>query len=164
MDCKQFREVLDLYLDHELSVEATAAAHVHVRECFRCRKAEQELLKLRAALKSAVSQHQPSVKLVAAVQQITQSRRRNLFASARRGFSNYSRKNIRVPVPVFTILLIALVGLTIFSVRRETPTTTMDRTEITSRTIPAGPTSEQATDFSRFDHGERATLYKTTRD
>jgi hypothetical protein len=58
-DCKQMREALDLYVDGELSPEATAAARLHLNECTSCRLAERQLLLLREGVKSAVAQYQP---------------------------------------------------------------------------------------------------------
>lgn len=62
-DCKQMREVLDLYVDGELSAEATDAARLHLRECATCRRAEQQLLLLRNDIRAAVAQYQPPQKL-----------------------------------------------------------------------------------------------------
>lgn len=63
MDCKEFREVLDLYLDAELSPEAMAAARGHLSECGRCHRVEAELLRLRQAVKQVVTQYQPPADL-----------------------------------------------------------------------------------------------------
>ncbi len=46
-DCKQMREVLDLYVDGELSPEATGVARLHINDCAACRPAERKLLLLR---------------------------------------------------------------------------------------------------------------------
>ena len=63
MDCKQMREVMDLYVDGELSAEATAAAGLHLSECAACRGTERKLLLLRQGVKAAVAQHRPPEKL-----------------------------------------------------------------------------------------------------
>lgn len=57
MDCKEFRETLDLYVDGELAAEAVAAANAHVSECEPCRRAHQELLRLRRGVQNAVRAH-----------------------------------------------------------------------------------------------------------
>ncbi len=64
MDCKNLREVLDLYVDGELSPEATVQAEAHLAECHACRRAANRLQELRQAVKVAVSQYQPAPKLV----------------------------------------------------------------------------------------------------
>lgn len=60
MDCKQFREVLDCYVDGELSAGATAAASAHVRECRACALTHERLNTLRRHVRSAVTAHLPS--------------------------------------------------------------------------------------------------------
>ena len=47
MDCKQFREALDCYIDGELSADAAGAADAHRRECAPCERAVRRLLRLR---------------------------------------------------------------------------------------------------------------------
>src|SRR5260370_26304960 len=64
MECKNLREVLDLYVDGELSPEATVKAEAHLAECHACRRAVDRLQELRQAVKVAVSQYQPAPKLV----------------------------------------------------------------------------------------------------
>src|SRR5258708_6902368 len=81
MDCKEFREILDLYIDDELSPEASTAARLHLKECSRCRKVETELLRVRSALKLIVSEHQPPPELVNAVHRLSQSPWRKLIGS-----------------------------------------------------------------------------------
>ncbi len=55
MDCKQFREVLDCYIDHELSASAMSAAYVHRRECAACARAADGLEALRRRIRSVVT-------------------------------------------------------------------------------------------------------------
>ena len=59
MDCKQFREALDCYVHGELSAEAAAAADAHRRECVRCARATEHLLRLRREVKRVVNVHAP---------------------------------------------------------------------------------------------------------
>ncbi len=71
MDCKNLREVLDLYVDGELSPEATVQAEAHLGECHACRRAADRLQGLRQAVKAAVSQYQPGPQLADRVRQST---------------------------------------------------------------------------------------------
>jgi Putative zinc-finger len=71
MDCKELREILDLYVDNELSAEAAAAAGLHLNECGPCCSARDELLRLRQAIKEAVSKHQPPSSLLQSVRRIS---------------------------------------------------------------------------------------------
>jgi hypothetical protein len=73
MDCKNLREVLDLYVDGELSPEATVQAEAHLAECHPCRRAADGLRGLRQAVKAAVSQYQPPPTLVDRVRKSTLS-------------------------------------------------------------------------------------------
>lgn len=96
MDCKEFREVLDLYVDSELSAEAMASAGVHVSECAPCERAVKELLRLRQAVKEAVSKHTPSPDLTRRI----------------RGITSPTLRRIGVAGPVAVVLLlVSLAGL-----------------------------------------------------
>ena len=55
MDCKRFRESLDLFVDGELSPEAMAAAEAHRRDCARCALATREVETLRQVIRQTVS-------------------------------------------------------------------------------------------------------------
>lgn len=79
MDCKQFREVLDLYVDGELSAAAAAAAAIHLDRCSSCKQAERQLLRLRANIKAAVARHQ----LPAGLQRDLEAR----FSTVKRSFA-----------------------------------------------------------------------------
>jgi hypothetical protein len=59
MDCKQFREILDCYLDLELSPEAMAAADAHLRECGACERVAAQLRALRQAVRRVVAAEAP---------------------------------------------------------------------------------------------------------
>jgi len=53
MDCKKLREVLDAYVDRELSPEAAAQAEAHIAECNACCGAVEALTGLRHAVRVA---------------------------------------------------------------------------------------------------------------
>lgn len=63
MDCKQFRELLDCYVDGELSAETVAAADAHLSECAACARAAAHLEQLRGAVRLAVSAQSPPADL-----------------------------------------------------------------------------------------------------
>ena len=67
MDCKKLREVLDLYVDHELSPDAITQANRHIAECGACRRAVESLCRLREAIKTAVMNPENSRNLAARV-------------------------------------------------------------------------------------------------
>src|SRR5258708_5245850 len=71
MDCKNLREVLDLYVDGELSPEATVQAGAHLAECPSCKHAVDRLNQLRQAVKAAADQYGPTPQLEARVRKST---------------------------------------------------------------------------------------------
>jgi anti-sigma factor (TIGR02949 family) len=64
MDCKKLREVLDAYADRELSVDATAQAEAHIAECSACRRAVENLARLREAVKTAAGKPEAPLELI----------------------------------------------------------------------------------------------------
>ena len=171
MDCKEFREILDLYLDGELSSDASVKARLHVTECSRCSRAERELLKLRSALKHVFSQYQPPPDLASAVHRISQPRWRKVFDIADRidmsGDGKFARwlwgTKVRLPVPIFVLLLIALVSLGVLTARFRISSIPSHQVGMVISKSDGERTSGQLADLSRFDHGGRASLYKVTR-
>jgi len=63
MDCKKLREVLDAYVDRELSADAIAQADAHIAECEACCCAVEGLCRLREAVRIAVGNPQPAPEL-----------------------------------------------------------------------------------------------------
>lgn len=96
MDCKNLREILDLYVDGELSPEATVLAEAHLAECHGCRRAADRLQGTRQAIKAAVSQYQPTPQLANRVRKSTLS-------------PWYRRPAWALPVTTTALLIAALV-------------------------------------------------------
>jgi|SRR5215471_4111719 len=71
MDCKNIREILDLYVDGELSPEASVQVETHLAECVACRNTVARLNRLRHAVKTAVKQYQLPAQLIDQVRQST---------------------------------------------------------------------------------------------
>jgi anti-sigma factor (TIGR02949 family) len=63
MDCKKLREVLDAYMDRELSVDAATQAEAHIAECSACRRAVESLARLREAVRTAAGKSEAPVDL-----------------------------------------------------------------------------------------------------
>ena len=171
MDCKEFREALDLYVDEELSPDALAAAHLHLSECAACRDAERNVLSLRRALKVVVSKHQPPAELVRAVSEVSQPWWRKLLRlrnSPRetRAVRPLWRKQIALPAPIFMLLIMSLVGFGLWSTylrTRQKPLPAGVRRATTAPERETSPAPEAMLDFARFDQGGRASLYKERR-
>jgi len=68
MDCKKLREVLDAYVDHELSPDAAAQADAHTAECDTCRRAVEGLARLREGVRAAAGQPEAPTHLLERVQ------------------------------------------------------------------------------------------------
>jgi anti-sigma factor (TIGR02949 family) len=64
MDCKKLREVLDAYVDRELSVDAAAQAEAHIAECSACRSAVESLARLREAVRTAAGKPEAPLELM----------------------------------------------------------------------------------------------------
>jgi hypothetical protein len=96
MDCKDIREILDLYVDRELSPEATVHAETHLAECVACRATVARLNRLRQMIKNTVGQRQPPSQLVDQVRQSTISR--------------WSRPTTWVPIAA-TAVIVAVLAL-----------------------------------------------------
>lgn len=102
MDCKNIREILDLYVDGELSPEATVQAEAHVAECGACKRTVDHLNQLRQAVKATVGQYQPTSQLVTRVRQST--------------ISSWARPSTWVSA-VAAIVLVMVLGLFAPSIR-----------------------------------------------
>ena len=168
MDCKEFREVLDLYVDGELTSEASTEASFHLKECARCRKAEREILRLRNAMKSAVSKHKPPPELVNAVRRISKSSWPTVRGVGSERQTSIGRllwsEKVALPAPVLALILLAVVGLAIvtgyLTTRATEPTVALreaSQTQIRKLSI------QDPMDVSRFDKGDRAILYTVRR-
>ena len=64
MDCKKLREVLDAYVDRELSADAAGQAEAHIAECGACRRAVESLTRLREAVRTAAGKPEAPMELV----------------------------------------------------------------------------------------------------
>ena len=70
MDCKEFRELLDLHVDGELSPEATLSARAHLEGCGACSRVERQLIRLRGAVKRVVKEVEPPPELERAIRKL----------------------------------------------------------------------------------------------
>lgn len=164
MDCKEFREVLDLYVDGELSPEAGGAARAHLKDCAACGRAEAQLLHLRRALRRVVSGHQPPPELANDVRRALGLRRRSM----RRASPPFWRLKVSLPAPVFALLVAAVVGFGGWAALARRPELPPGGKGAGRRVSPAAtaPSTDARGefDFSRFDRGERASIHVVRRE
>src|SRR5713226_4551238 len=67
MDCTKLREMLDAYVDRELSADAASQAEGHIAECSSCRRAVEGLTRLREAVRTAAGKPEVPQQLLASV-------------------------------------------------------------------------------------------------
>jgi anti-sigma factor RsiW len=158
MDCKEFRERLDLYVDGELSAEEAGAAGEHVQNCASCAKAEAGLRHLRSSLKRVVNRHRPPAGLEGEVLRSLRARGSARAGRAvdesRRDSTHVWRAKVVVPVPFLALLLLAVVALGGWLVFARGPAK-----------LPAPVASKPSAEspggldfFSRYYGGERASI------
>ena len=177
MDCKEFRESLDLYVDHELSGDGMAVAEQHVRECGPCRHVERDLRRLRVALKTEVNRHELPPDLIHRVRSQFQPSWRAALGMRpsqaaldstdqvlhARSFALLWKKRVSLPAPIFAALLVVTLAVVSWSVFHRTNGQVMDpkpgpiRARLTSQ---PGDGRQREIDLSRFDRGDRAAIVK----
>ena len=162
MDCKEFRERLDPYVDGELAPESAGEMRGHLKGCASCAKVEAGLLSLRSSLKRVVNRHRPPHELERKVLCSLHSppSPRSAFDESDRVGTPVWRARVAVPVPVFALLVLSVVVLAGWLVYARGP----GRVEVsTRRPVPStsnAPPGEASGgfDFSRYYRGERASL------
>jgi len=88
MNCKQFRESLDCYVDGELAAAASAAVDAHRQACPTCNRAVAQVLEMRNAVRQAVRATTPPPDLEARVKVGTTPRwLASIGVARRRGLS-----------------------------------------------------------------------------
>ncbi len=124
MDCRRFRESLDLYVDGELSVDAMAAADAHRRECAKCALAAREIDALRRAVRDTTE----SVPVPAGFEDRVRAALRLPTVAAVRGQRGTTRPWVRFAAAA---MLLCAVGVSIAAARpawlREPLVALMDR-------------------------------------
>ena len=166
MDCKEFREVLDLYIDKELSPEALIAAQLHSGECMACQAATEKLLSVRQLLKANNAKHQLPEELVEAVHRISRPWWKPVFHDPKASASRTRplavwRRQITLSASTFALILLAVIVFGLFAGRLRT-TQTPTSHEARSAILPVAP-DVSAGDLARFDHGGRPSVYKEPR-
>jgi hypothetical protein len=152
MNC-EYTEKVSLLLDGELSTADTEEARRHLTGCHACQQVEQDFLRLRQQIRS------PVFEADAIMQRQTLWK---VLASQRPPFW---RRQIAMPAPVLAIVLAAWVALGIWFVfTRAARPINQGMRQISPVPASAVPNNEASgIDLSRFDHGERAMVYKERR-
>jgi anti-sigma factor RsiW len=153
MDCK-FTEQVSLLIDGELSADEARQIESHLTGCAICQRAREEFLLMRQEIQAYRPQLDLSV------------RRQALESLLQGNRPPFWRRKIALPVPAFALLLLAFVAFAVWAIssRNRAPQPAVKGTEFGSRAIiePVEPVA-RGYDLSKFDQGQRAVIYKTTR-
>ena len=151
MNC-HFTEKISLLIDGELNEKEAKEATAHLSTCVACQRAHEDFMRLRGEINSYA--FAPNfVAQRRALRQILDAKKPPLW-----------RRSVRLPVPAFALLLVALISLGIWLafVRQSTPVSKealMKPQKALTRPAPA----PDLLDLTRFDRGERAAIYKVRR-
>jgi Putative zinc-finger len=152
MNC-DFSEKVSLLIDRELSAPEVEQMRKHLTMCQVCQQVEQDFLGLRHQIKSYEVGADPI------------AQKRTLWKVLASQSVPLWRRKIPVPAPVFALVL-ALLAFGAWSIFVRTIYQLPGQLDRRISGVPADGTanSEPGTmDLSRFDRGERATLYKERR-
>ncbi|MDT4953350.1 MAG: hypothetical protein QOJ02_1488 [Acidobacteriota bacterium] len=151
MDC-HFTEKISLLIDGELGEEEAKETAAHLSTCDACQRAHDDFLLLRREINSYASE--PDM--------LAQRRtlRRILVAEK----PPLWRRNIRLPVPAFALLLAAVIALgTWLVLMRQTAPAQAEAETKPGKVLTKPAPTQDALDLARFDRGERAAIYKVRR-
>lgn len=150
MDC-EFLERVSLLIDGEISGEESEQVREHITGCAVCRQAEQEFLHVRQQIRSYKSKAD-SYSAGRALREITGGK-----------IIRWWEKKIALPAPAFALMVLVMLALLSWSLIVR-PAATGPGAVDRARRLPVSdqPDAGQQ-DFSRYDHGERAVIYKARR-
>lgn len=150
MDC-EFLERVSLLIDGEMSREESDRVREHIAACAVCRRAEQEFLLVRRQIRSYKSA--PGA----------YDRERAL----RKITMRWWEKKIALPVPVFATAVLLMLAFVTWSLMARPSATAPGAGQAARppqpKSISEGAPVEGQPSFLRFDHGERAVIYKARR-
>jgi anti-sigma factor RsiW len=167
MDCEEFRERLDRYVDGELAADAAGEAREHLQGCQSCAKAAAGLRHLKSSLKRVVNRHQPPRDLEREVLRALRSRTRGEVTrggvendKSTRDATPVWRAKVSVPLPFFALLIVSLVALAGWLLFARGSVGEEVSTKQPSPVASPAPPQEASGgfDFARYYHGERASI------
>lgn len=154
MNC-HFTEKVSLLVDGELGEEEAKELNAHLLTCKDCRLSHADFLRLRSHLR-AYSSAPDSLAQRRALSRILSSKNPPPW-----------KRSIRLPVPAFALLLVAVIALSLWLISVRQPGQATSQAETRPVKIVAMPAAsrdpEDALDLARFDRGERAAIYKVRR-
>ena len=153
MDC-QFTEKISLLIDGELSEMEAKETRAHLATCDDCQRAQEDFLSLRGAIRAYAPTPNLAASQERALRRILGSEKPVLW-----------KRSVTLPTPVFALLLVALVALGIWGAFTQRATRAPAGTDARPGRVLSAPATDSrgGIDLARFDHGERALLYKVRR-
>jgi len=157
MDC-EFTEKVSLLLDEELEPDDALRVKEHISICHACQQAQDDFLRLRREIKAYDFQPRPFAQ-AGMLARILSREKLPLW-----------RRSVSMPVPLMALLLAIVVGLGVWSAALRRANRSAQNKGATEKATPVKVLPAQAevvesrgSDFSRYDHGERAAIYKVRR-
>ena len=155
MDC-EFLERVSLLIDGEIGDAESERVREHIKGCAVCRQAEQEFQHVRQQIRSYKSKAD------------SYSAERALREITGRKTARWWEKKIALPAPAFALMVLVMLAVLSWSLFAR-PSATAPGVGQQAARAPvikspgfSVPVDGQP-DFSRFDHGERAVIYKARR-
>jgi anti-sigma factor RsiW len=157
MDC-EYTEKVSLLLDAELEPDDALRVKEHIGICPACQQAQEDYLCLRREIKAYDFQSQPF------------AQQRMLARILNREKRPLWRRSVSIPVPLMALLLAIIVGLGVWTATLRRASSVTQSKGAPEKATPVKPFPAQAEvvegkglDFSHYDHGERAAIYKVRR-
>jgi hypothetical protein len=154
MDC-EFLERVSLLVDEEMSREESEHVRRHIAACAVCRRAEQDFLLVRQEIRSYGTARD------------SQSARQALREITGGKGTSWWGKKIALPAPAFALMALLVIALLSWSLVRSIPFAPGTRERAAKPPVIDKPAINQPgasqADFSRYDRGERAVIYKARR-
>lgn len=152
MGC-DFTEKISLLMDGELPPDESERVRRHILACSTCKQTQEDFLRLRRKIKS-YDFDTDSLARNQALDRVLYSEKEPLW-----------RMRVSLPVPVFALILIALItsvawAVFILPTKSESSKGIGGSEEGSSETISA---PQNGLDLSRYDGGGRAVIYKARR-
>jgi anti-sigma factor RsiW len=156
MDC-EFTEKVSLLLDKELTAAESLRVKDHIAGCKACQQAQEDFSRLRREIKAYDFQPQTFAQ-AGMLARILKQEKLPLW-----------RRSVSLPLPLMTCLLAIVVALGLWTaaLRRASSIEQSKRSAPENAATPAKAPPSQAeafegrgVDFSHYDHGERAAIYK----
>jgi anti-sigma factor RsiW len=158
MEC-EWTERLSLLLDDELDPNEMSSVRDHLKTCPVCNEALSEFLSVREKIRS----YSADCDLEVARRSLGLGPRK-LGLGPRKDAIRWWRARITLPVPALASLLIAIVVLTVLLVAlRPTGSQSSERAQARTPRRNDRTGDGQVLDFSSFDHGGRAVIYRINR-